>query len=200
MNDHYSDDTCTLVRKNYSKMIKNFPKGAVTSTVHFDLPDTETHLYGDIFDTATSTDKLNYKDTHLVSSDGVILEKWYYDDTYVISCKDAEALSPYTILKSVNLIKARMEERCSSYIVESVECEMTPKIRENISMAYKRAKSFGKENRILIARFDEFGNRLPDEMNLGIGPRLFHVSVNIVEPENEKEYYFCMKVKVGNVL
>lgn len=189
MNDHYSDDVCTLVGKDYSKMIKNFPKGAVTSTVHFDLPDTETHLHGDIF-----------KDTHLVSSDGVILEKWYYNDTYVISCKDAEALSPYTILKSVNLIKARMEERCSSYIVESVECEMTPKIRENISMAYKRAKSFGKENRILIARFDEFGNRLPDEMNLGIGPRLFHVSVNITEPKNEEEYYFCMKAKVMSVL
>ena len=73
--------------------------------------------------------------------------------------------------------------------IKTIECSITPQVRQNIVTASKKLKMYGKK-RPIIARFDEYGNRLPDEIDLGTSQG---ITLKIVDPEKYGIFYFELK-------
>ena len=55
--------------------------------------------------------------------------------------------------------------QCAPYKITNIECKMTPNVKTNLINAYRRVNMYGKKTPF-IARFDEYGRRLPDEVKI----------------------------------
>lgn len=104
---------------------------------------------------------------------------------YRVVCKNDIDFDPKRILKNLSIMKSNLMLACAPIAVKNIDCKMTPKVKENLIMAYKRNKSFGKELPI-VPRFDEFMNRLPDQININT---LKGMNIQIVDPDIFGEYY-----------
>lgn len=121
-------------------------------------------------------DEYEYKervDTKMIEQNG----------KYKLVCKNAQDLSTDKVLKSLHLMQAELVDKCSNIDVNNIVCYMTPTVKENIVCASKKLKMFGKK-RPIVARFDEFFNRLPDTISLDVAEG---IELNIVDPQ-EAEY------------
>ena len=104
---------------------------------------------------------------------------------YRVVCKNNIDFDPKRILKNLSIMKSNLMLACAPIVVKNIDCKMTPKVKENLITAYKRNKSFGKELPI-VPRFDEFMNRLPDQININT---LKGMNIEIVDPNIFGEYY-----------
>ena len=111
---------------------------------------------------------------------------------YRVVCKNAIDFDPKRILKNLSIMKSNLMLACAPIAVKNIDCKMTPKVKENLIMAYKRNKSFGKELPI-VPRFDEYMNRLPDQINIST---LKGMSIKIVDPNIFSEYYLEFEARV----
>lgn len=82
-------------------------------------------------------------------------------------------------------MKGRLQIECVPIRVDHIECKMTPAVKENIIKAYRRIGMYGKKTPF-VARFDEYGNRLPDEVKIDT---LRGVTLKIVDPEEYEPLY-----------
>ena len=89
---------------------------------------------------------------------------------YVVRCTDIVDLSVGRILKTLSAMKGKLMLDTAPVQIQNIDCFMTPIVRKHIIMASKKLKMYGK-NPPIIARFDEFGNRLPDEIELDFKKR-----------------------------
>ena len=114
---------------------------------------------------------------------------------YRVICDDLTDLSVDHVLTTLSAMKAKMAMSTlpdltgsTSYYMEinKVVCYMTPSIRRNIILASKKLERYGKP-RPIIARFDEWGNRLPDEIHIngdkGITLKIVNDSTDYLELE-----------------
>jgi hypothetical protein len=125
----------------------------------------------------------------VIDTVNIISEKPFKGE-HVVICSDTHDLSTERILKTLSAVKGKLMLDIASIRVRKIECVMTPSVRKNIITASKRLKMYGKKCPI-IARFDEYGNRLSDELELSDSYR--GISLEIVDPKNHGEFYLKMK-------
>ena len=108
---------------------------------------------------------------------------------HIVACCNEKDLAPENILKTLSAVKGKLMIDIAPINIRKIECCMTPQVRKNIVTASKRLKMYGKK-RPIIARFDEYGNRLPDEIDIGMSRG---ITLKIIEPEKYGPYYLELK-------
>lgn len=104
---------------------------------------------------------------------------------YVVNCNNAPDLSQERILKNISILKSKLMMECSPLFIKNIECKMTPNVKENIIKAWRRLNMYGKETPF-VARFDEYGRRLPDVVKIDT---LQGMTIKIVDPKDYGECY-----------
>lgn len=118
----------------------------------------------------------------------VKLEVENFKDKHVVYCKDNIDLSPEKILLTLSATKGRLMLEVAPIHIKEFQCSMTPAVRRNIIQASKRARMYGKKMPI-IARFDEYGRPLPEQIEINDSPG---VNLKILNPSDVGELYFEM--------
>lgn len=119
----------------------------------------------------------------------IVRKESYNSGEHIVACYDEKDLSIENILKTLSAIKGKLMIDVAPIHIKTIECSITPQVRQNIVTASKKLKMYGKK-RPIIARFDEYGNRLPDEIDLGTSQG---ITLKIVDPEKYGIFYFELK-------
>lgn len=109
---------------------------------------------------------------------------------YIVSTQDEKDLTEDRVLKSISIMKGKLELDCAMFLIKNIECFVTPSVKTNIIKAGKRAAMYGKQ-RPFVARFDEYGHRLPDEISIDSSRG---ITLKIVDPAIYGEFYFALRV------
>ena len=116
---------------------------------------------------------------------------------YTIKCHDASDLSEQFILKTLAIMKSDLTAMYNRSIdigtMESIECIMTPTIKNVIINAYRKSNMFGKKIPF-IACFDEYGERLPDKITI---EGVEGITVKIVDPKKYGDNYLSFEIIVS---
>ena len=64
---------------------------------------------------------------------------------YAVACSHAPDLAQDRILKCISMMKSKLMMQCAPVRVESIECRMTPAVKDNIVKAYKKLEMYGKK-------------------------------------------------------
>lgn len=112
-----------------------------------------------------------------------------FRDEYIVYCSDARDLSLERILLAFDAVKGKLLYEAQPVHVKDIQCKMTPIVKNRIIEAGRRLKRYGKKSPV-ISSFDEYGNRLPDEIEIS-----YHngVSITIVDPEVYGPEYLELK-------
>lgn len=110
-------------------------------------------------------------------------------EEHIMACQNRDDLLVENILTTLSAVKAKLMFNIAAIHVQCVECSVTPKVKDNIVLASKKLKSYGKEAPI-VACFDEYGKRLPDQIEIG---DMSGITLKIVDPEEYGEYYYELK-------
>ena len=108
---------------------------------------------------------------------------------HIVACNNKYDLTIDRILKTLSAVKGKLMLDVAPIHIKEIQCKMTPAVRKNIIAASKKLRMYGKKPPI-IARFDEYGNRLPDEIDLETSNG---ITLTIVEPELYGEFYIELK-------
>ena len=130
-----------------------------------------------------------YMESEEESEVEVIRKESHNSGEHIVACCNEKDLAPENILKTLSAVKGKLMMDIAPIHVGKIECCMTPQVRKNIVTASKRLKMYGKK-RPIIARFDEYGNRLPDEIDIGTSRGII---LKIIEPEKYGPYYLELK-------
>lgn len=114
-------------------------------------------------------------------------------DEQAVVCDDPKDLSVERILTTLSVVKGKLMWGVAPRRVESLECSITPAVKQNIITASKKLKMYGKEMPI-IPHFDEWGTRLPDEIVIG---NHSGITLKIVNPEDFGEFYYELKATLS---
>ena len=112
-------------------------------------------------------------------------EPEYMGDRCRVVCDNEQDLTQDNILKNLSVVKSRLFLESAPSRLFKIECKMTPAVKQNIIMAYRKTNMYGKDIPF-IPCFDEYGRRLDDRVNLDT---LQGMTVNIVDPEEYGELY-----------
>lgn len=112
----------------------------------------------------------------------------HFKGKYVCCVRDDYDLSPERILITLSAVKGRLMMEIAPIHIKEFQCSMTPAVREIILKASRRARMYGKKMPI-IARFDEYGNPLPEQIEINDSPG---VNLRILDPADYGELYFEM--------
>ena len=130
-----------------------------------------------------------YMESEEESEVEVIRKESHNSGEHIVACCNEKDLAPENILKTLSAVKGKLMMDIAPIHIGKIECCMTPQVRKNIVTASKRLKMYGKK-RPIIARFDEYGNRLPDEIDIGTSRG---ITLKIIEPEKYGPYYLELK-------
>ncbi|MBR2493881.1 MAG: hypothetical protein IKB64_10570 [Paludibacteraceae bacterium] len=109
-----------------------------------------------------------------------------YEDRHLfVQCTNPPDLDEHRILKSISIMKSEMQMKCVPVKIDRFECKMTPIVRRNIVSAYRRLERYGKKIPF-VARFDEYGRRLEDEVRIDT---LRGMIIKIVDPVEYGTHY-----------
>ena len=133
--------------------------------------------------------ELDKEDEHKVR---VSKKKTYTKDERAVMCDDPKDLSVEHILTTLSVVKGRLMLELSPNRIKKLECSVTPAVKQNIVTAGKKLKMYGKEMPI-IPHFDEWGNRLPDEISIGDHSG---ITLKIVNPEEFGAFYYELRATV----
>lgn len=119
----------------------------------------------------------------------IVRKESHNSGEHIVACCDEKDLSIENVLKTLSAIKGKLMIDIAPIHIKTIECSITPQVRQNIVTASKKLKMYGKK-RPIIARFDEYGNRLPDEIDLGTSQG---ITLKIVDPEKYGRFYFELR-------
>lgn len=162
--------------------------------VVFSINGGETYLYpSSLHKNYFSIKKLIEEDKEL----NIMERKECFEDktNYIISCEDETNLDQNHVLKTISSMKAKLFMMCLPIHVEYIECKMTSQVKQNIIIAYKKLHMYGKKLPF-IARFDEYGKRLSDEVKI---ETLKGMNIQIVDSEDYGDFYLEFKGIVANL-
>lgn len=108
---------------------------------------------------------------------------------FAVMCSEEKDLNQNHILKCLSIMKSKLMMKCLPIRLDHIECEMTPAVKENMIIAYKKLDMYGKKPPI-IARFDEYGRRLSDEIRIDT---LKGMNIKIIDPDTYGEFYIKFK-------
>ena len=109
----------------------------------------------------------------------------HFKGKYVCCVRNTPDLLQDRILVTLSAIKGRLMMEVAPIHIKEFQCSMTPAVRQNIIQASKRNRMYGKKMPI-IARFDEFGNPLPEQIEINDTPG---VNLRILDPADYGELY-----------
>lgn len=112
-------------------------------------------------------------------------EPEYNGRRYRVTCNNSRDLLQDRILKNLSIMKSKLMMECAPVHVRRIECKMTPAVKKNIIQAFKKLNMYGKKTPF-IARFDEYGRRLEDDVKI---ETLEGMTINIVDPNDYGELY-----------
>ena len=98
---------------------------------------------------------------------------------YAVACHNYEDLLEKNILKCISIMKAKLMMECMPIRVEKIECKMSPMVKSNIINAYRKVSMYGKKTPF-VACFDDYGRRLPDEIQIDT---IRGMDIKIVDPD-----------------
>ena len=98
---------------------------------------------------------------------------------YAVGCFDYSDLSPERILKTLSIMKSRLMIECMPVYVKNIECKMSPMVKKNIISAYRKVSMYGKKTPF-VACFDDYGRRLPDDIQIDT---MRGMDIKIVDPD-----------------
>lgn len=104
---------------------------------------------------------------------------------YAVNCKNPRDFELNKILKNLSIMKSKLMMECMQVRLKNIECKMTPQVKDDLIKAYKKCNMYGK-SLPFVARFDEYGNRLSDQINI---ETLKGMTIQIVDPEHYGEFY-----------
>lgn len=114
-------------------------------------------------------------------------------DEYVLICRNKKDLELEKILTTLSAMKNQLVYETLHYVpysVPEIQCKMTPQVKSNLITVGKKLRMYGKRIPI-IPNFDEYGNRLPDQIEILEGKG---IEIIIVDPKEYKELYLEIKV------
>ena len=123
---------------------------------------------------------------------------------YAVACHNHSDLSPERILKSLSIMKSKLMIECMPIGIEKIECKMSPMVKTNIINAYRKVSMYGKKTPF-VACFDDYGRRLPDEIQIDtirgmdlkiVDPKIYGDNYLVFEtiiPRHKKEDAFTVK-------
>lgn len=123
---------------------------------------------------------------------------------YAVACHNYSDLSPERILKSLSIMKSKLMMECMPIRIEKIECKMSPMVKTNIINAYRKVSMYGKKTPF-VACFDDYGRRLPDEIQIDtikgmdlkiVDPLVYgdnYLVFEAVIPRRKKEDAFTVK-------
>lgn len=97
---------------------------------------------------------------------------------HIVYCENEKDLSSGNILLTLSAMKGRLMYDIMPIAIQGLECKMTPAVKQQLIEASKRLRRYGKKSPI-IPRFDEYGKRLPDEIEIGDHRG---IQISIVDP------------------
>lgn len=119
-----------------------------------------------------------------------------HEEEHIMACQNKDDLIPENILVTMSAVKGKLMFEIAPIHIKEIICCMTPQVKTNLITAGKRLRMYGKKAPI-IPSFDEYGNRLPDQIEIGNSNGII---VNIVDPKDYGEWYFELKaVELPNV-
>ena len=161
-----------------------------TSPVTVDIPGTWLKTEDDWWHTLIKSEvELDKEDKHKVS---VSKKETHVKDERAVVCDDPGDLSVEHILTTLSVAKGRLMMELLPNRVKKLECSVTPAVKQNIITAGKKLKMYGKEMPI-IPHFDEWGNRLPDDIKIGDHSGII---LKIVNPEDFGELYYELRATI----
>lgn len=119
----------------------------------------------------------------------VVTKKIVDRGEHIVFCDTILDLLPERILTTLSAAKGKLMFEVAPIHIKEIQCKMTPNVKNNIIEASKRLKRYGKKCPI-IPSFDEYGNRLPDQIEIGDNRGIV---VQIVDPKDYGEIYFELK-------
>ena len=108
---------------------------------------------------------------------------------HIVLCNEVLDLLPEKVLTTLSAIKGRLMFEIAPIHIKEIQCKMTPHVKNNIIEASKRLKMYGKKSPI-IPSFDEYGNRLPDQIEIGDSKGII---IKIVDSKEYGDLYFELK-------
>ena len=115
------------------------------------------------------------------------------DYKYAVACHNYEDLLEKNILKCISIMKAKLMMECMPYHVKNIQCRMSPMVKNNIIMAYKKLSMYGKKTPF-VARFDEYGRRLEDEIKIDT---MRGMDIKIVDPDIYGQNYLVFETYIN---
>ena len=112
---------------------------------------------------------------------------------YAVACHNYEDLLEKNILKCISIMKAKLMMECMPIRVEKIECKMSPMVKNNIIMAYRKLSMYGKKTPF-VARFDEYGRRLEDEIEIDT---MRGMDIKIVDPDIYGQNYLVFETYIN---
>ena len=112
---------------------------------------------------------------------------------YAVACHNYEDLLEKNILKCISIMKAKLMMECMPYHVKNIQCRMSPMVKNNIIMAYRKLSMYGKKTPF-VARFDEYGRRLEDEIKIDT---MRGMDIKIVDPDIYGQNYLVFETYIN---
>ena len=112
-----------------------------------------------------------------------------FNRRYAVACHNYNDLSQERILKTLSVMKSKLMMECMPVHVKSIECKMSPMVKTNIINAYRKVSMYGKKTPF-VARFDEYGRRLPDEIQIDT---MKGIDLKIVDPDAYGDNYLVFE-------
>lgn len=108
---------------------------------------------------------------------------------HIVLCDTVLDLLPDRILTTLSAAKGKLMFTVAPIHIKEIQCAMTPDVRNHIIEASKRLKMYGKKSPI-IPSFDEYGNRLPDQIEIGNDKG---ITIQIVDPQRFGRLYLELR-------
>lgn len=115
----------------------------------------------------------------------LVSKKSFDKHTHIVCCTDLLDLSHDKILITLSAIKGKLMFEVAPYMIKEFRCKMTPSVKKHIVEASRKSKMYGKKSPI-IPSFDEYGNRLPDNIEIGEHKG---IQLEIIDPDEYGEMY-----------
>ena len=116
-----------------------------------------------------------------------------FNRRYAVACHNYNDLSQERILKTLSVMKSKLMMECMPVHVKSIECKMSPMVKTNIINAYRKVSMYGKKTPF-VAHFDEYGRRLPDEIQIDT---IRGMDLKIVDPDVYGENYLVFETYIN---
>lgn len=116
-------------------------------------------------------------------------------NTVAAVCSNPVDLSVEKVLTTLSGVKGKLMLTLAVRPALSMECLISPAVKDNIIKASKKLKMYGKPMPI-IPRFDEWGNRLPDDIRIGDSAG---ITLKIVDPEDYDEHYLELRATTADM-